>query len=111
LEEAYRALSSLLHKCKKSQEKLSNEKWQWKLLESNIRALEVVLPIIINSAEINFTKNDLNEALQELSSTLDRTEKIRVRLKQGSPQWTLNKNRTRALQIALFLLSKAIKEK
>ncbi|MDR0423337.1 MAG: hypothetical protein LBH46_01975 [Rickettsiales bacterium] len=107
--EAYRALSSLLHKCKRSQENLSSEKWQWKLMEGHIYALEIALPIITNSTEINFTRNELLKAMQELSLILDKTEKIRKKLKQGSPQWTLNTNRIYALRIALFLTAKTLK--
>ena len=110
LEESYRALSSMLNKCKKAQEKLSMEKWQWRLMESNIRALEIAMPIIINSSDNSFSKNDINEAIKELSSSLDKTEKIRSKLKLGSSQWTLNKNRTNALKITLFLLSKTLKD-
>jgi len=110
-EEAYRVLSSMLHKCKKAQEKLSKEKWQWKLMENIIRALEIALPIIINSSNIILPKNVFEDVIHELSSTLDKTVKIREKLRKGSSQWALNKNRIRALQIAIVLLSGKQNEK
>jgi ABC-type antimicrobial peptide transport system ATPase subunit len=111
LEEARRALASLLHKCRKSREKLKEDSWQWKLMEDNIRAVEVVLPMLQPEGVVDFSGDDLEAAFRALSSTLDRTEKIREKLKQGTSQWTLNKNRIRALTIALALLSQSLKEK
>jgi ABC-type antimicrobial peptide transport system ATPase subunit len=110
LEESHRALSSLLHKCKRSQEKLTKDTWQWRLMENNIRAIEVTLPIITSPGINDFTKDDLELAFQTLTSTLDRTEKIREKLKQGTAQWTLNKNRIKALKTALSLIAKSLKK-
>jgi hypothetical protein len=108
LEDSRRALSSLFHKCKKSQEKLSKDTWQWILMENNIHALQVALSIIKPTELIDYTNDDLETAFQILSSTLDKTEKVREKLKQGTSQWTLNKNRIRALEIALSLIAREI---
>jgi hypothetical protein len=113
LEDSHRALSSLLHKCKKSQEKLSKDTWQWILMENNIRALQVALPIIKPTEVTDFTNDDNDDfetAFQTLSSALDRTEKAREKLKQGTSQWTLNKNRIQALKIALSLIARRNRE-
>jgi len=76
LDGAVRALFSMLHKCRKSQEKLTRDTWQWTLMKTNICAIQTALSLIEKSPEMNdFTKEELEEAFQILSSTLHRVEK------------------------------------
>jgi hypothetical protein len=51
LEEALRAISSLLSKCEKAQEKLSKGTSQWTLLKNRINALNISLLLITKALE------------------------------------------------------------
>lgn len=46
LDGAVRALFSMLHKCRKSQEKLTRDTWQWTLMKTNICAIQTALSLI-----------------------------------------------------------------
>lgn len=51
-----------------------------------------------------FIKEELEEALRSLDSTLSKCEKVLPKLKVGSPQHTLLVRRIKALQISLALI-------
>lgn len=57
LAEALRAITSLLHKCEKAQEKLVHGTAQWTLLKNRIKALKIASSLIIKTLE-----KDKNEA-------------------------------------------------
>ncbi len=59
---------------------------------------------------VDFTKKDINEALQAIASMISRTEKSKERFAQGTSQHTLQKNRLKALHIASLLISKVLVE-
>jgi len=58
----------------------------------------------------DFTKKDINEALQAIASMISRTEKSKEKFAQGTSQHTLQKNRLKALHIASLLISKVLVE-
>ena len=58
----------------------------------------------------DFSKNDLHEALQALTSLQNKCEKAQHSIAQGTPQWTLLKNRIRALHIAIALINQSLTE-
>jgi len=109
VEEAQRALSSMLHKCERAQDKLDEGTWQWTLMRDNIHALQLALSLITKPLETNgFTKADLEEAHRALSSAVCRVGKAQEKLTQGTSQWTLAKNRIHALQLVLSLITQAL---
>lgn len=55
-----------------------------------------------------YTKQDLEEALCAITSTLHKCEKAFVKLREGTPQHTLTKNRIKALRISITLLNNAL---
>ena len=59
----------------------------------------------------DFTKEDLEEALRALSSLLHKCEKVQKSKSLGSSQRTLLKNRIRAFQVAMSLITKSLAEK
>lgn len=59
----------------------------------------------------HFTREDMKEALQAISSMIDRTEKSQEKFAQGTAQHTLQKNRLRALNIACSLIRKELAER
>jgi hypothetical protein len=56
----------------------------------------------------NFTKIELEEALRAITSLISKCEKVQPKLKQGTSQSTLLKNRIGALRIASTLITEAI---
>lgn len=56
----------------------------------------------------DFTKKDLEEALQAIASMIGRTESAKGKFAQGTSQYTLQKNRLKALHIASSLISKEL---
>jgi len=78
---------------------------------TNIPKKDLMWLLIKKSPEMNdFTKEDLEEAFQVLSSTLHRVEKAQGKLRQGTSQWTLANNRIRVLQVSLSLITNALQE-
>lgn len=58
----------------------------------------------------DFMEKDMEEALQAIASMIDRSEKVQKKFSQGTSQHTLLKNRIKALNIALALITKKIAE-
>lgn len=55
-----------------------------------------------------FVKDELNEALYAITSTLNKCEKIQPKLKQGTSQHTLLLRRIKALHIASRLIEREL---
>jgi len=53
----------------------------------------------------DFTGKTMEEALQAMASMINRTEKSKEKFEEGTSQYTLQKNRLKALQIASLLVS------
>lgn len=58
----------------------------------------------------NYTKKELEEALRAISSLISKCEKAQEKLAQGTSQWSLLKNRIKALHISSSLIKKALEE-
>ena len=57
----------------------------------------------------SFTKEELEEALRAIDSTISKCEKIQPKLKQGTSQHTLLIRRIKALYIASALIKREIR--
>jgi hypothetical protein len=55
-----------------------------------------------------YTKEELEEALKSITSTLNKCEK--VKLTQGTSQWTLLIRRIKAFNISIALIKKELDE-
>lgn len=55
-----------------------------------------------------FAKEDLEEALRAITSTIGKCEKVQPKLKQGSSQQTLIVRRIKALYIASALIEREL---
>lgn len=55
-----------------------------------------------------YTKEELEEALRAISSTINKCEKVLPKLKQGTSQHTLLIRRIKALHIASALITKEL---
>ncbi len=58
----------------------------------------------------SFTKEDLNEALRAINSTISKCEKVQPKLREGSPQSTLIRNRLKAFYIATELIGNELEK-
>lgn len=59
----------------------------------------------------NYTKEDLEEALRAIDSTISKCEKVQPKLKQGTSQHTLLIRRIKALRIASALITRELEKK
>lgn len=59
---------------------------------------------------MEYTKEELQEALRAIASTISKCEKVQPKLKEGTPQHTLLKRRIKALQIASALIQRELGE-
>lgn len=57
---------------------------------------------------INFTKEELEDALRAISSTISKCEKVQPKLKLGTSSHTLLIRRIKALSIASDLIKKEL---
>ncbi len=55
-----------------------------------------------------FTKEDLEEALRAIASTISKCEKVQPKLKEGTSQHTLLQRRIKALHIATALIKREL---
>jgi hypothetical protein len=58
-----------------------------------------------------YKKEDMEEALSALVSMINRSEKVQPKLKEGSAQATLTKNRLKALYISSSLITRQLSGK
>jgi len=56
----------------------------------------------------NFTKEDLEEALRAIASTVAKCEKVLPKLKEGTSSHTLLERRIKALNIASALIKREL---
>jgi len=56
----------------------------------------------------NFTKEELEEALRSIVSTVGKCEKVQPKLKTGTSQHTLLVRRIKAFQIAVALITQEL---
>ena len=59
----------------------------------------------------SYTKEELQEALRAVTSLIGKCEKAQEKLKQGTSQWSLLKNRIKAFHISSDLITKALEDK
>lgn len=57
----------------------------------------------------NFTKEELEEALCSIVSTVNKCEKVQPKLKQGTSQHTLLTRRIKAFHIASLLIERELR--
>ena len=95
-------VASLLSKSEKAQQKVAPGTWQHTMLEGNIRALQIALPLIGESDDDSGepTPDDLDSALRGLDSMIERVANTEAKFTPGTSQHSLQRNRLKALRIA-----------
>ncbi len=59
----------------------------------------------------NYTNEELTEALREISSTISKCEKMQGKFAQGTAQYSLLRNRIKAMVISKFLIENKLAKK
>lgn len=116
LERAIPSINSMINRSEKIQNKLREGSSQLSLTKNRLKALYISLTLISNEANeitssIDYTKEDLEKAISPIISTINKCEKVKEKLKVGSPQLTITKSMLNALYISLSLIEKVIKQK
>ncbi len=109
LENALQTISSMIKRSENVQQKLKTGSPQSSLTINRLKALYISSAFI--SKELNkdnaddmFTREDLEKALFPLISTINNCVKVREKLKESSPQFTLTEKMIKALSISLSLI-------
>ncbi len=55
-----------------------------------------------------YSAKDLTEALRAITSLISKCAKVQKKLRKGTPQYTLTKNRLKAFRIAAALIKREI---
>ncbi|EHL05653.1 hypothetical protein HMPREF0322_03673 [Desulfitobacterium hafniense DP7] len=115
MEEALRAIASMINRTEKAQEKFAQGTSQHTLQMNRLKALHIASSLIAkglteNDAMECHTEEDLKNALAPITSLISKSEKARVKLAQGTWQHTMLSNNLKALHIALPMLTKALRE-
>ena len=102
IQEALRPLASLISKSEKAQQKLAPGTWQHTMLRDNLKALHIASALIDRKTGNTDTivQNELQEAYRALGSMICKTEKSQAMFSLGTTQYTLQRNRLKALRIA-----------
>ena len=107
LQEALRPIDSLISKSEKAQRKLAPGTWQHTMLRDNLKALHIASTLMSKETDDTnrFTRDDLQGALRAFASMISRTDKARAKFTPGTSQYTLQRNRLKALRIAEALIT------
>lgn len=109
IEEALRAIASMIARSEKAQEKFVQGTPQHTLQKNRIKALYIALSLIKKEDITDkYTKEDLEKALAPIASLISKSEKAQQKLVQGTWQYTMLKDNLKALYIASPLLTKAL---
>lgn len=127
LDEAIQAVASTISKSEKAQLKLKAGTWQYTMTVQGIKAYYVAIDLIkreletgdsfkgndVNESEdaneSKYMKEELEEALQTITSVIDRVGNVQPKFEEGTPQHTLAVRRIKAFRIASVLVEKELK--
>lgn len=114
MKEALQSILSMIKRSENAQEKFSQGTSQHALQKNRINALKISFSLIENalgnSKLYNFEKSDFEESISPINSLISKSEKSKIKLKQGTWQHTMLCNNLKALYIALPLLMEEIEK-
>lgn len=113
MEDALNAISSMIEKSEKAQQKFAIGTSQYTLLRNRIKALYIASSLITKElknkdADANFTKEDFDEAVQPINSLISKSEKAHKKLADNTWQYRMLDANLKALHLALPLVMKAL---
>jgi len=102
-------IRSLLRKSEKAQQKLAERTWQYAMMRDYVAALRIAEAALTKDVgEERPTPEELQFAAIRLDYIIGRSETAKAKFKPGTPQYTLQENRIRALRTALDNLQKLL---
>lgn len=105
LEEALQVVTLTTDKCEKMQMKFAEGISQHTLLKNRLKALYISKLLIANENGIGkFTKEELLDALQPVSSIISKCEKAQLKFARGTSHYTRLKNMIKAMYISKSLI-------
>jgi len=106
LEQARGPIASLINKSAKAQQKLAPGTWQHRMLQDNLRALEIASALMADAAGApsRVERDELRKAMAALSSMIERARKAQAGFAVGTSQHSLQRNRLKALRVAEALI-------
>lgn len=116
MEEALQAISSMINRSEKAQQKFAQGTSQHTLQKNRLNALNIALSLIKRETEKGvdiepYTKKDLESAIAPIASLISKSEKAQAKLKQGTWQHRMLRNNLKALYVASPLITKALEER
>lgn len=109
-ERALQSIASMIDRSEKAQSKFAPSTSQHTLQKNRIHALYVALTLVkqesVRSNDIReYTKEDFEKARAPIASLINKSEKVRQKLAQGTWQHTMLDNNLKALHMASQLLT------
>lgn len=116
LELAQKSLISTIHKNEKAYETLSQKDKprtsQLNMISMNLKNFRLMLNVIENRLNNDYShkidKEDLIETLHAIPKYVDQIEKVILKFKEGTPQFTLAKRRILSYHISTILIQEAL---
>ncbi len=114
MEEALLAITSMIIRTEKAKEKFAQGTSQHTLQKNRLKALNIASSLVSKELAkgdaMDYSKEELKQALAPLASLMSKSEKAQKKLAQGTWQHTMLGNNLKALYVASPLLTKALSE-
>ena len=112
LEEALQIVSTTIVRCKEAQQKFAEGTSQYTLLKNRINALCISKSLIAGEGVIDkYTKEELTDAIQPVSSIISKCEKAQQKHVEGTAYHTRFKNIIKAMYISKSLITDEISKR
>ena len=112
LEEALQIVSSTIIRCEKTQPKFVEGTSQHTLLKNRIKAMYISKSLITDENVMDkYTKEELIEALQPVSSVISKCEKAQLKFVEGTFNHTRFKDIIKAMYISKSLITDEISKR
>lgn len=111
LQEVLPPIASLISKSEKAQQKLDSGTWQHRMLRDNLKALHIAYALMNKESDDTdgFAQDDLQDALRAFALMISKTMKAQEKFSSGTAQFTLLRNRLKALRTAEVLIKAGVK--
>ena len=112
LEEALQVVSSVINNCEKMHQKFKEGTSQHTLLKNRIKAMYISKSLIIDENVMDkYTKEELEEAIQPVSSIISKCEKAQLKAVEGTSNHTRLKKMIKAMYISKSLITNEVSKR
>lgn len=112
LEEALQIISSTISRCEKIQPKFVEGTSQHTLLKNRIKSMYISKSLITDESVMDkYTKEELIESLQPVSSIISKCEKAQLKFAEGTSHYTRFKKMIKAMYISKSLIADEISKR